>query len=42
MEEKKFAHCNLRASNILLFHDDFVKIGGFSMARPISDFKNSD
>jgi serine/threonine protein kinase len=37
MEEKKFIHGNLRASNILLCDDDVVKIGGLSLARHIED-----
>jgi len=37
IESKGYIHANLRASSVLLFADDSVKISGFSVSRPSHD-----
>ena len=37
IESKGYIHANLRASSVLLFADDNVKISGFSVSRRSND-----
>ena len=37
IESKGYIHANLRASSVLLFTDDSVKISGFSVSRRSDD-----